>query len=322
MPQSLKNRSVIRRIAGATLFAIVLWAIVSLTEEFDTTFDVPLTVESPPEMAPAHPIPQSIRVQTRATGWSLLKMMATGRIESILRPPPSISPGDSQLVIGYGRRDLLASVRTNVLDARQLNVAPDTLALVFGPVDTRRVPLSPEITINTRKGFQVIGRLRLLPDSVTLSGARDVLDDITAWPTEPLILNDVHRAVSQWISVGDTLRNILTISPRRAELYADVQEIAERTFTDVPIVNRGTVRDTSLRLVLQPQRVDVLVRGGARDLSRLDPSSMRAYVEILEGTDTLGVAYPRLLLPAGYDVSVVGIRPDRVKYVFRRMIRE
>lgn len=319
---SLKNRSVIRRIAGATLFAVALWVIVSLTEEFDTTLDVPLSVELPPNLALARPIPQSLRVRTLVTGWGLLKIRATGRMESILRPLVPGSSGDSQLVMGFGLRDLLASVRTDVLDARQVNVTPDTLTLVFGPTGTKRVPLSPEVTINTRKGFQVIGRLQLLPDSVTLMGARNILADISSWPTEPLELTDVHRSVTQWISASDTLRNILSVIPRRAELHADVQEVAERTFSDVPIVNRGTVRDTSLRLVLQPQRVEILVRGGARDLSRLDPASMRAYVEILEGTDTIGVAYPRLLLPSGYDVSVVRIKPDRVKYVFRRTIRE
>lgn len=247
-------------------------------------------------------------------------MMATGQMESVLRPQSRVSGNDSQFVVGYGRRDLLASIRTSALDAQQMSVAPDSLTLVLGPVDRKRVPLSPEIAVDTRKGFQVIGRLQIVPDSVTLVGARRVLEDITSWPTQPLVLDDVHRPVSRWVAVSDTLRNIISVLPRRAELYADVQEIAERTFPDVPIVNRGTVRDTSLRLVLQPQRVEVLVRGGARDLSRLDPSTVRAYVEILEGTDTLGVAYPRLLLPAGYDISVVTIKPAKVKYVFRRVI--
>lgn len=317
---ALKNRSVIRRIAGATLFAIVLWLIVSLADQFDTTLDVPLLVEPPPNLALARPIPTSLRVRWRASGWSLLKMMATGQMESVLRPLPRQTGADSQVVVSYGRRDLLASIRTSTLDAQQMSVVPDSLTLVLGPLDQKKVPLSPEITIDTRKGFQVIGRLQMLPDSVTLVGARRVLEDISSWPTAPLALDDIHRPVSRWIPASDTLRNIISVRPRTAELYADVQEIAERRFPDVPIVNRGTVRDTSLRLVLQPQRVEVLVRGGARDLSRLDPSTVRAYVEILEGTDTLGVAYPRLLLPPGYDISVVTIKPDRVKYVFRRVI--
>jgi hypothetical protein len=109
---------------------------------------------------------------------------------------------------------------------------------------------------------------------------------------------------------------------RRADLYADVQEVAERVFPDIPLINRGTIRDTSMRLVLQPQRVEVLVRGGARDLSRLDPSALTAYVEIIEGVDTLGVAYPHISLPSGYNLDVVTIRPERVRYFFRRVLQE
>jgi hypothetical protein len=168
----------------------------------------------------------------------------------------------------------------------------------------------------------VIGQLRLSPDTVKLTGSRKILQDITSWPTDPLILNDVHRPVSQFVWLSDTLRGIVTPQIRRADLYADVQEVAERVFPDIPLINRGTIRDTSMHLVLQPQRVEVLVRGGARDLSRLDPSALTAYVEIIEGVDTLGVAYPHISLPSGYNLDVVTIRPERVRYFFRRVLPE
>ena len=99
-------------------------------------------------------------------------------------------------------------------------------------------------------------------------------------------------------------------------LIADVQEVAERSFTDVPVINRGTVRDTALTLLLRPERVEVVIRGGARDLSRLDPSALVAYINVLQGVDTAGVARPRLLSLPGF--TLVSIRPDRIRYVWRR----
>lgn len=304
------------RVAGATLFAIVLWAIVSLSDQFDTTIDVPVDVDPPPNRALTEPIPSSIKVRISASGWSLLKMLATGRVACVLRPTPPL--GAEVVTIGYNKRAILSSIRTNIPEAQQLDVFPDSLTLVLGPVGTKQVPLVPEVAINTRKGFQVVGSLRLNPDTITLVGSQKALQDIVSWPTAPLMLNDVHRPIALRVMVSDTLRNIITPVVRGAELSADVQEVAERVIPDVPIVNRGTVRDTNYRLVLQPQRVEVLLRGGARDLSRLDPSTIRAYVQVIEGTDTLGIAYPRILLPPGFNLNVVSIRPQRVQYVFRR----
>jgi hypothetical protein len=316
MPQSIRNRSAIVRVAGATLFAIVLWGIVSLSDQFDTTLDVPLGVDPPPNHALTEPIPSSLKVRIRATGWNLLKMLAAGRVECVLRP--TIRTNGTEVAVGFGRRDLLASIRTNITDAQQLNVFPDSVTLVLGPVDTRKVPLRPEVVINTRRGFQVVGGVRITPDSILLIGSKKVLQDIASWPTAPLVLDDVHRPIARAVPVSDTLGNIITPVVRRAELYADVQEVAERVIPDVPIVNRGTITDTNFRLVLQPQRVEVLLRGGARDLSRIDPSAIRAYVQIVEGADTLGLAYPHVLLPQGFNLNVVSIKPARVRYVFRR----
>jgi hypothetical protein len=311
--------SVIRRAAGAVLFAVVFWAIVSLSDQFNTTLEVPLRVELPSNQALTEPIPAMITITTRATGWSLLKMLAAGRVECVVYPP--VAPAGER-VVGINRKGLLASIRTNISDAQQISVSPDSLTLAIGPVDTKTVPLSPEVTINTRKGFQVIGTLRLEPDSVALIGSKKVLQDITSWPTEAVVLNDIHRPVSQGVWVSDTLRGIITPQTRRTQLFADVQEVAERSFPDIPLINRGTISDTSKQLILQPQRVEVLIRGGASDLSQLDPTAIHAYVEVIEGVDTLGVAYPRLSLPPGLNVTVVSIRPERIRYLFRREIRE
>lgn len=301
---------------GATLFAVVLWAIVSLSQQFDTTFDVALSVETPPYLGVAEPLPAFIKVRVRSSGWNLLKMLATNRMECVLRPLVRNVAGEQ--TIGIGRRELLAGLRTGIADAQGVSVSPDSLTVVLGPVARRTVALSPEVVIDTRKGFQVVGAIRLAPDSVTLIGARKLLDQITSWPTDPLHLEDVHRPVTRSVAVSDTLHGIVTPLQRRADLYADVQEVAERYITDIPIINRGTVSDTSLRTVLQPSRVEVLLRGGVRDLGRVDRSQLRAYVQVMEGADFGGMVFPQVPVPAGVNVTVVSIKPSRVRVLFRR----
>src|SRR5689334_5876227 len=132
MPQSTRNISVIVRAVGATLFAVVLWGIVSLSDQFEVAFDVPISVEMPADRALVEPIPSSIRVNVRADGWSQLKILASGRVECVLRPLTRAN-GDA-VPVGYGARALLASIRTDIPGAQQVSVTPDTLTLVLGPV--------------------------------------------------------------------------------------------------------------------------------------------------------------------------------------------
>jgi hypothetical protein len=298
----------------ATLVAIALWGIASLSDTYETTLNVPLALELPPGLALLQEAPRYIEVTMRASGWSLMKMLATGRTEIRIRPGTRSGPG--QQIVRLSGRDLLTNFHTSVPDAEQIRVNPDSLTLVLGHVMSKRVPLFPEITINTRDGFLVIGSLKLSPDSVTLTGAADVLEEISVWPTEMVVLNDIHRPIRIQIAVSDTLRGVVAAQEQVAELRADVQEIAERSFSDIPIVNRGTIRDTSLSLILQPATLNVLIRGGAQNLSRLEPSNISAYVDVQEGIDTIGITRPRLILPPGF--SVVNITPGQVRYAYRR----
>jgi hypothetical protein len=315
--KTLSNRSVIWRAIVATLIAIALWGIASLSDTYETTLNVPLDLELPPDLALVQEAPQSIELTVRARGWSLLKMLATGRTEVIVRP--EIGKGADEQVIMLTAKDLLNNLRTNVPDAEQMRVLPDSLMLVIGRVASKKVPLYPEVTINTRDGFQVIGPLHLTPDSVVLTGSAKALQEITAWPTQSLTLKDVHGPLKQRLRVSDTLQGVITPYQQVAELRADVQEVGERSFTGIPLVNRGTVRDTNITLALQPQQVDAVIRGGVQDLSELSPNAITAYIDVQQGVDTLGLARPRLLLPPGF--AVVSIRPDRVRYLFQRRAR-
>jgi len=306
---------------AAVLFAAVLWGVVALSDTYVTTFAVPLRVYLPPDQALTQPTPPYIEVTVSADGWSLLKIMASGAAESTLRP--IIPLKNEERTISIDRDKLLLSVRESIPNVQRItNVSPDSLTLVVGKVAEKRVPLFPDVVISTRPGFQVIGKPEIYPDSVTLTGATKALEEITTWTTEPVRLEDIHQPiVRRLVRVSDTLPGVVRPNLQVAELSADVQEIAERSFLDIPVHNRGSAHDPDLQLEIEPQRIEVLIRGGARDLSQIDPRLLSAYINVVQGVDTLGLARPKMWnLPS--TLTVVRFKPDRVRYLWRRVERE
>jgi hypothetical protein len=317
MPQGKKNRSTIWRVAGATCIAGVLWSVTSLSDTFVWTLKVPLTVELPRDQALVAPLPRTIEVTVRATGWALMTLTVGNTLTCDIYPKNT--RGGEEHVEYISSHQLLENIGTTA-ETKLLRVSPDSLIVRYGPVSSKKVPLVPAVELIPRKGFQVVGQVRLEPDSVTLVGSVRALDSITSWPTAPQEFDDLHGPLSGQVGISDSLHGVVAATTRSTRLIADVQEVAERSFPDVPVVNRGTVRDTSIRLVLQPQRVEVLVRGGARDLSQLDPLSLVAYINVIEGTDTLGIARPRLMPLSGF--TIVSIKPNRIRYLWKREVKE
>lgn len=311
-----RRRPFLWRVAGATLTAIAMWGFVSMSGSYETMVELPVYVELPGGLTLTQELPPTLRVLVRASGWSQLKTMFVEDPALVLRPVGRGVVPNGKVV--YGQRELSDRLRASLPDASALTFYPDSLTLAFGRTTSKKVPIEAHVIIQPRPGFQVIGNPWCEPDSVTLTGAPSVLDSLSSWPTSTVTIPDVHGAVSQIANLSDSLRMLIQLQPRWVEIQADVQEIGERVFPDIPLIDRVTLSDSTRRVILRPDRVEVLLRGGVRDLSRLDPLTIRAYIEVVEGVDTLGVIAPRLILPPGVNLSVVRITPERVRYIFRR----
>ncbi|MBC8145507.1 MAG: hypothetical protein H7X80_07965 [bacterium] len=303
------------RLFFSLLAGVALWAIVSLNGTYSWTLDVPLRIELPVGHALVDAVPSSLGLTIRTDGWSLLSLMVARKIEAVLKPRAG---SGGERVYFFDRTDLLRSIRTTVSTGQLVSIAPDTLMLRLGPVKARRVPLLPNASISTRPGFMVVGPVRVVPDSIRLTGSARVLPSIASWTTAHTQLTDVFAPVSRAVDVVDSIPGVVQPGLRIARIVADVQEVAERSFPDIPVFNRSAMRDTNLKLVLHPPRITVMVRGGARDLSRLSPTDIRAYVNVVEGADTFGVAQPIVVAPHGSYFTVVEIAPKRVRYLWRR----
>ncbi|MCX6138248.1 MAG: hypothetical protein NTV54_12210, partial [Ignavibacteriales bacterium] len=59
----------------STVFAILLWFFIALTSEYQTTITLPLVMENlRPSRSLARPLPATITVKVRGTGWQLLRL--------------------------------------------------------------------------------------------------------------------------------------------------------------------------------------------------------------------------------------------------------
>ena len=313
---------------GATGVALILWGVISLSDTYVWRIDVPLEVRiDTTNEALAEPIPQTLRVEAYGDGWTLMQMILDDDIVCRIDLPTGASmreevlPGDSLRFYRYDQRDLEARINTpSSIQIR--SIRPGSLRLVVTDLARKRVPLfyDQSYTFNTREGFQIIGRPSVYPDSVTLSGSPEALDQISFWRTEPLPLEELYEPIQVPVPVDDTLHGVVLVVPETATVAVNVQEVAELRLESLLVINRGTRTDTTLSLRLYPDRVTVTLRGGAGELGRLREGDVIPYVNLTPGIDTTGFTTPRIILPPFSNATVISIEPDRIRYVWRRSI--
>jgi YbbR-like protein len=284
------------------LAAVLLWFTVSMRQTYTQFFEFPTEVENLPDHLALKTLPPpTVRVQVEGEGIQLLRLYYN---------PPTIpiNAEQSEVDLNLVAPELTKSVRTESIMPRLIQVETDTRV-------ERRVPVLSRVTISTQTGYHIVGGVHLDPDSVTVSGAASIIDELTRWPTVSSVISQAKDSVSAVIAVLDSLSGLVTLDQSEVAVRAEVVEFTEgnRVLTvrveNVPPGQRVRLDPASTVVTYQVPIEAFDAAFSAEDFFALVP-----YDEILR--DTTGRVYPQLHLPAGITLREVSILPEALGYYF------
>jgi hypothetical protein len=98
-------------------------------------------------------------------------------------------------------------------------------------------------------------------------------------------------------------------------VHINVQPYAEKVFSGLTIELRTPPQNREV--ILLPPRIDIVVRGGIRQLASLTNEDFQPIVEYrVVAEDTTGRVEPVVIAPPG--IQVVSKKPEKVQYIVRR----
>lgn len=281
-----------------------------MTYDYQSFESVPLVLENmKPTRALAQPVPERVNIKVRGTGWQLITL--------------SFSP-DKKYTLDISGVSNRYSFLTNqdVMERfaapqgiRVVEVQPETVTVVLDEKITKKVRLLPATTLDFREGYDITGDMKLVPDSVAITGARSRIDRIEEWPTAATQLSQLRSAVNIQVAIPDSPQIGITAFPHSASLQFDVQLTAEKIFKGIAVTLNDVPENRAV--VLLPPKIDVTIRGGVDQVAKIDQLNISAYVDyrtIL--LDTTGAVQPIIVYPK--EVKVIGISPPKVQYVIRK----
>jgi hypothetical protein len=179
---------------------------------------------------------------------------------------------------------------------------------------TRRLPVAPRLRLDLPPSYERLGPPRLTPDSVAVTGAPSVLDGLTAWPTDSLVVEALRDTVQRAVALRDTLARLVTHTPARVQVtvaagrFVEAARTVEVRITDLP-PSQGVV-------TLDPSAVEVRYRVLFDHLfaSKTAPDFFATVSYDQIRSDTTGRVRPRLQLPADLVIRDPDPEPSRLRY--------
>ena len=281
--------------------AIILWFGLSLSEEYtnDLVLDTRVTnlhgdsawVSAPPSVVSA---------RLRGRGFDLLRtrfyppVLAINALASQVETAPLLQVSTALEVMA---------------------VEPPLVQLAKEDRAIRRVPVDSRVQLEPVRGYDLFHAPSLIPDSVTISGARSVIDALESWPTEDISVSRVRDSLIVDVPVDqEHLGGIVTVRPTTVKLtaltyqFTEAERVLHVTVTDLPTTQQSVQLDPpniTVRYLVPLDQYDAA-------LNAPDMFATVSYETIR--LDRTGWVTPIVTLPADLMVTRTDVSPSRLRY--------
>lgn len=298
----------IRTILLSTLFSIGLWVFVSFSNEYTTSFKVPIRFDNiNDENALLYQSANRISLTIKGQGWVLAQI--------VFGPKPAfhISVGENLGTHKVNVRDAI-SENTWINSTIQVTIiSPTDINYTIERAEVKKVPVVSDVIINPKSGYKLVSGISFSPDSVEISGAVSLVNSI----------KNIHTVTKTFEDLDDKIQTKILLKKRRYLKYStefsnvkfDIQKLVDKTFTNVPIVAKNVPNLRELELF--PSSINITLRGGLKNLGILTNDSINASVDFNDAfLDTFGAIKPKIDIPDF--TTLTNVKPKTLKYIIRQ----
>jgi hypothetical protein len=215
------DRKVLAVCIGA---AFAFWLILNLSRDYSITRPVAVAYLVDPERVLVGRMPERLDASITGSGWNL--------IWESLRPDPVPVEIDvrNRENLRLSALDLERQASRNLSSSKLVISLPgfESLPILTTPKEGKRVPVVSRIKVSFAEGHMAQKQPTMLPDSITISGSLDELEEITEWATEGLLVKNVNSDLRQAIALQAPPEGI-TISRNEVSFYLPVEAFIQKT---------------------------------------------------------------------------------------------
>ena len=194
-----------------------------------------------------------------------------------------------------------------------VEIFPESVEFTLEKLGTKKVRIEPNVEVNSKPGYDLVTRIFLNPDSVEITGAKSVVENINSVKTEFKEFDLAEDKVSEPINLET--HEELHYSIQQTQVEFDVQKIVDKTFENIPVYTIHV--PATQQLILTPPALKVVLRGGINLLGKLTNEDIYLYVTYKEAlTDTVGSIEPHAEIPEY--TTLIDIKPHRIGYIIKK----
>ncbi len=300
-------------IIATTLFGILMWLSINMTQEYTVALQVPVILKKfSDKIALKNSIPNTLTLKIKGNGWHLTSLYISGNIHYDVDVSKIKT---NQTIYTYNSIHEKFSLPSSI---SILDVHPDSLLISIEEFSQKKVRVVPQVVLSFRESYGPIGEAIVFPDSITVGGARSVVDTLKYWKTEQIIISDLREPVNIDLKLEKPPEYIIKLFLDKINFKIDIQPFAEKSILGLNV--EVNYLPTNKEVVFIPPKMDIIIRGCIEKLKEISNDNFRVYVDFPNlVSDTVENIQPEINSPEG--IKIVRRSPEKFQYVIRKRLQ-
>ncbi|MFK5957742.1 MAG: YbbR-like domain-containing protein [Lutibacter sp.] len=308
-----------KRKAKVFLFILVLtsiiWLLIELSKISTSTaeFNVEYTNIPVNKLLQRAPI-SKIEIALKAPGFSLLEYKLN-RQKIVFNLKNSVKSGYNYYLLPNQQLAYLNQQFSG--ETEVISVLIDTVFLELGINKIKKVPVNPSLDIKFKLGYNLTDTIKIIPDSVLVSGSEKFIDSIQEISTSVIKLHDVYKNINVDLDLKlpDEKYNLL-VSTTKVKIVGEVEKFTEGKFK-IPV----TIINKPEKVVMNtfPREIEVIYQAGLSNFNKITTNSFLIVYDYEEyKNDTLIKYLTPVIQQKSEFISSLKIHPAQIEFLIQR----
>ena len=293
------------------LISTVFWVLNVLGEKYTEIISYPIVYKNlPKNKEVTSTLPKTFNLKVSTSGYTLLEHYLNTNITPIVIDYNKPKIKKYKFCLSKDYIEPIASLFSSNVDIH--SIRPDSIHFQFQQIIRKEVPIQALVTYTIEDGFVNKGEVYSQPDSVEISGAKDLIDHITQIYTGAINLGTINTSTKRNVALKP-IKGV-KYKTRRTNVFVPIEQSTEKQIKR-PIQIENTVDKDIIKLI--PNSVTISYKVGLSRYTSISEEDFKIAVSYSDSTKNSEVLQVQLLqFPP--DVYEVKFTPNFVEYLKER----
>jgi len=266
----LKNDRSVRVFSIFLVLTTIIWFLIELSKTYSSTADVKINFKnlSSTQILQEAPI-NKVGVVLKASGFNLMSYQLFTKGVTLDLTDAIYTRGDRHFVLLKNHQ---LDIGNQLFSGTELmRFTRDTIYFELGATVSKKVPVKLELDASYKHGYNLISTIKIIPDSILITGPEKHIDTMHHLTTKKMLLTDVYENINTSISLIQN-QEISTISygASKVNVTAVVEKVTEGKLSiPVQIINVPS----DITITTFPKKIDVVYQVGLSNFNKINEDS-------------------------------------------------